>query len=95
MSYDTRKQFEMFEQLRQDGWHIFNMKEFEPRIFEVVTWCRDNLGPMLTIYDIDSYNCKWHGGQIEVHNTPYPGGVMTLFAFKDPADFTMLKLKFA
>jgi hypothetical protein len=89
------KQFEMFDQLRRDGWHIFDMKEYESKIFDVVDWCRDTLGSMLTVYDADFWNCRWHGAQVEVPNSGYPGNVMVLFAFKDPADYTMLRLKFA
>ena len=89
------KQFEMFDQLKSDGWHIVEMKEYEPKIFDVVTWCRNTLGPMLTVYDMDIRDCCWHGGQIEVPKESYPGGVLILFAFKDEADYTMLRLKFA
>jgi hypothetical protein len=91
----TTKQIKMFDQLRRDGWHIFDMKEYESKIFDVVDWCRDTLGSMLTVYDADFWNCRWHGAQVEVPNSGYPGNVMVLFAFKDPADYTMLRLKFA
>ena len=95
MARVASKQFEMFDQLRKDGWHIFDMKEYEPKIFDIVTWCRDTFGYMLTVYDADWHNCCWHAAQVEVPNSGYPGDVMVLFAFKDPADYTMLKLKFA
>jgi hypothetical protein len=89
------KQFEMFDQLRKDGWHIYDMKEYEPKIFDIVTWCRDTLGYMLVSYDLDIQDCRWHGGQVDVPNSGYPGNVMILFAFKNEADYTMLKLKFS
>ena len=95
MARVASKQFEMFDQLRKDGWHIFDMKEYEPKIFDIATWCRDTFGYMLTVYDADWHNCCWHAAQVEVPNSGYPGDVMVLFAFKDPADYTMLKLKFA
>ena len=95
MAGQIPQQFEMFDQLRRDGWHIFDMKEHEPKIFDIVEWCRDTLGNMLVMYDLDCYDCRWHGAQVEVPNSGYPGNVMVLFAFKDPADYTMLKLKFA
>ena len=95
MARVASKQFKMFDQLRKDGWHIFDMKEYEPKIFDIATWCRDTFGYMLTVYDADWHNCCWHAAQVEVPNSGYPGDVMVLFAFKDPADYTMLKLKFA
>ena len=84
------KQFEMFDQLRKDGWTIYDMAEFEPKIFDIVAWCRDTFGSMLVMYEADIINCRWHGGMVEMMEKPY-----TLFAFKDPADYTMLKLKWA
>ena len=94
MARVASKQFEMFDQLRKDGWHIFDMKEYEPKIFDIVTWCRDTFGYMLTVYDADWHNCCWHAAQVEVPNSGYPGDVMILFAFKEESDYTMLKLKF-
>ena len=87
----TSVEFEMFNQLHKDGWYIVDMAEHEPAIFDIVQWCRETLGPMMIMYDWDQ-DCVWHGGMIEM----YPGGGMkTLFAFRNPADYTMLKLKFA
>jgi len=94
MARVASKQFEMFDQLRKDGWHIFDMKEYEPKIFDVVDWCRGTLGSMLTVYDLDVWDCRWHAAQVEVPNSGYPGDVMILFAFKEESDYTMLKLKF-
>lgn len=84
------KQFEMFDQLVKDGWTVHNMAEYESKIFDVVEWCRQTLGPMLTMYEADIIDCRWHGGLVVMMEKPY-----TLIAFKDPADYTMLKLKWA
>lgn len=83
--------FEMFEQLRQDGWYIYDMKPYDHKIFDVIAWCRESLGNMLTVYDADILSTRWHGSQVDT----YGAGIMLLFAFKDEADYTMLKLKFA
>jgi hypothetical protein len=85
------KQFDMFDQLKNDDWYMVDMTEYQFKIFDIVTWCRDTLGPMLTIYDADIRNCRWHGGQVDTH----VAGVLMLFAFKDEADYTMLRLKFS
>ena len=85
------QQFDVIKQLREDGWYVYDMKEFEPKISEVVKWCRDTLGSMLVMYDMDVWNCRWHGPLVDT----YGAGMLLLFAFKEEADYTMLKLKFA
>ena len=88
---DNRPELKMFEQLADDGWYVVDMAEHEPKIFDIVEWCRETLGPMMIMYDLD-WNCNWHGGMLEM----YPGGgLKTLFAFRNAADYTMLRLKFA
>lgn len=88
---DNKTEFKLFEQLVKDGWYLVDMAPHEPAIFDIVKWCRETLGPMMVMYDLDQ-DCVWHGGMIE----SYPGGGMkTLFAFRNPADYTMLQLKFA
>ena len=87
----TSVEFEMFNQLHKDGWYLVDMAPHEPAIFDIVEWCRETLGPMMISYDLD-WDRVWHGGIIE----PYPGGGMkTLFAFRNQADYIMLRLKFA
>lgn len=85
------KQFDMFDQLKNDDWYMVDMTEYQFKIFDIVTWCRDTLGPMLVIYDAGIRNCRWHGAQVDT----YGAGVLMLFAFKDEADYTMLRLKFS
>lgn len=92
---DNRTEFKLFEQLAKDGWYLVDMAQHEPAIFDIVMWCRDTLGPMLVMYDMDIWDRRWHAAQVEVPNSGYPGNVMILFAFKEAADYTMLKLKFA
>lgn len=84
-------EFKMFEQLATDGWYVVDMAQHEPKIFDIVEWCRTTLGPMMISYDLD-WDRVWHGGIIE----QYSGGPLkTLFAFRNTADYTMLRLKFA
>lgn len=87
-----KREFDIIEQLhKDDGWYVHDMKEFGPKMFEVFDWCCDTIGPMLTVYDADIRDCRWHGARVDT----YGAGVLFLFAFKNEADYTMLKLKFA
>lgn len=88
-------EFEMLDQLRRDGWSIYDMAEFEPNIMEIVTWCRETLGYMLTMYEADVIDCRWHGATVSMPTADEPDRYMCIFAFKDPADYTMLQLRWA
>ena len=88
---DYRHEFDLLDQLRKDGWYIVDMAEHEPNIRDIVKWCNEILGKMLIMYDLDYWVCRWHGGTIEVSDNK----LLTIFAFKSEADYTMLKLKFA
>lgn len=88
-------EFKLFDQLAMDGWSVYDMTEFEAKIFNIVDWCKTTLGPMLVIYDTDGHRCRWHAGMLELPDTGYPSTLKCLFAFKDPADYTMLKLKWS
>ena len=88
---DNRIEFNLFNQLVKDGWYVVDMAEYEPAISDIVTWCRTTLGPMMIMYDSDQ-DCVWHGGMLEM---PPGGSLKTLFAFRNEADYTMLRLKWA
>jgi len=89
-------EFKMFDHLVElDGWTVYDMTEFETKIYGVVDWCKTTLGPMLVIYDIDRHHCRWHAAMLEVPNSGDLSTLKCLFAFKDPADYTMLRLRWA
>ena len=43
--------FDLMDQLRRDGWQLYDMADFEPIIGPVTEWCRNTLGPMMVSYD--------------------------------------------
>jgi hypothetical protein len=88
-------EFEMLDQLRRDGWHLHDMAEYESKIFDVVEWCRQTLGNMLTMYDADVIDCRWHGATVSMPTADKPQRYMCIFAFKEEADYTMLRLRWA
>lgn len=79
---------DMFLQLEEQGWLVVNMADFEPNIAAISAWCRNTFGNMLINPDVDI--SRWFGAVI-VHNHK----AQCLFAFKDPADYTLLKLKWS
>ena len=88
-------EFDIMNQLRRDGWQLYDMAEFQPNIGPVTEWCRNTLGPMMVSYDYDQH-CNWHGALVEMpgsqQGTAYH---KCIFAFKNTADYTMLKLKWS
>jgi hypothetical protein len=80
---------DMFLQLEKQGWTIVNMAEYEPNIAPIAAWCRNTLGDMLINPDVDV--SRWFGAVITYGDNP----AQCLFAFRDPADYTLLKLKWA
>ena len=81
-------EYQLLDQLRKDGWTLQDMTQYERQIFKIVPWCRETFGDMLVIYDVDAWQCRWHGTTLKVGDRHLP-----IFAFKDPADLTLLQLR--
>ena len=89
-----KPEFVLLDQLKKDGWSMHDMGEYESRLGEIATWCRQTLGNMLMIYDADIIDCCWHGTTLALPTADEPDRSLCVFAFKNEADYTMLKLKF-
>lgn len=81
-------EYQLLDQLRRDGWTLQDMTAYEQQIFKIVPWCRETFGDMLVIYEADEWRCRWHGTTLKVSDNYVP-----IFAFKDPADLTLLQLR--
>jgi hypothetical protein len=80
---------DMFLQLEKQGWTIVSMEEYKPNIGPIAEWCRNTLGDMLINPDVDV--SRWFGAVVAYENNQ----TQCLFAFRDPADYTLLKLRWA
>jgi len=85
-------EYQLLDQLRKDGWTLQDMSPYEKNMFHVVSWCRETFGDMLVIYEADEWRCRWHGSSVRLK---YEKGdkYLPIFAFKDPADLTLLQLR--
>jgi len=91
MANNLHTAYGLLDQLRKDGWTMQDMSQYEHRIFQIVPWCRETFGDMLVIYDVDEWRCRWHGTTLKVNDRQH----LPIFAFKDPADLTLLQLRWA
>jgi hypothetical protein len=78
---------DMFLQLEKQGWTIVSMEEYQPNIGPIAEWCRNTFGDMLINPDVDV--SRWFGAVVSYENNQ----TQCLFAFRDPADYTMLQLR--
>lgn len=79
----------MLVDLHRQGWTVIDMAEYEPNIAPIAAWCRATLGNMLINPDVDIE--RWFGAVIPFENGP----AKCFFAFRDPADYTLLQLRWA
>lgn len=86
-----KSEYRVLDDLRRDGWNLYDMAEYEPNIFKIADWCREQFGPMLINPELD-WGCEWHGTTLEL---PPERRYFTIFAFKNPAHYTLLKLRWA